>query len=91
MAKQAGAPQTNFGKIKIGTFFFASDGEKYKKTSDLTFDDMYGMEHYWDPMFDRKIGVAADAKADVDTSARIVKPGDEKPKAKPAKKAGKKK
>lgn len=64
---------TNFSKIKIGTWFSASDGEKYKKTSELTYDDAYGLERYIDPLFDKKIGKAADSTPVVDTSAKVVK------------------
>lgn len=64
---------TNFSKIKIGEFFEASDGEKYKKTTELTFNDAYGLEHYIDPLFDKKIGAPQTTAPIIDTSARIVK------------------
>jgi 5-methylcytosine-specific restriction protein A len=63
----------NWDKIKIGDSFTASDGETYFKTSDLCFNDAYGLEHYIDPLFDRKIGAPANAAPSVDTSAKIVK------------------
>lgn len=65
--------QTNFSKIKIGSYFEASDGEKYKKTSELTYDDAYGLEHYIDPMFDKKINQPVTNAPGVDTSAKVVK------------------
>lgn len=65
---------TNFSKIKVGTWFTASDGEKYKKTSELTYDDSYGLERYIDPLFDKKIGsTVADTSKTIDTSAKVVK------------------
>jgi hypothetical protein len=51
---------SNFSKIKIGAFFTTLDGETYKKTSELTFDDTVGIEHYIDPFIDKKIGPAAE-------------------------------
>lgn len=65
-------PQTNFSKIKIGSTFKAG-GETYKKTSDLTFDDVNGIEQYIDPIFDRKIGAEAVPPLKIDTSAKVVK------------------
>ena len=98
------ATRSNFSKIAIGELFKTSDGETYKKTTELTFDDMVGLEHYIDPFFDKKIGASENIQPDVDTSARIVK-GKEEPnmstttkkspkkatKKKPAKKSSKKK
>ena len=97
MAKAA--PKTNVSRIKVGARFTASDGESYKKTSELTYDDSYGMERYIDPLFDRKINAPLDTRGGVDTSARIVAAPEPKPatakaaKPKPAKgaKAAKKK
>ena len=64
---------TNFSKIQINDFFDV-DGEKYKKTSQLTFNDMVGLEHYIDPLFDRKIGAPpAPPVKGIDTSAKVVK------------------
>lgn len=80
---------SNFTKIKIGSIFKTADGESYRKTSELTFDDMAGIEHYIDPFFDKKIGTAVAAPV-IDTSARIVKNNTEAPK-KATKKAPKKK
>lgn len=86
---------SNFSKIKIGKFFKTSDGETFKKTTELTFDDMVGLEHYIDPFFDKKIGAAENIQPDVDTSARITKGKEEplmtKSVKKPAKKTSKKK
>ena len=65
--------ETNFSKVKTGDYFTASDGEKYKKTSELTFDDSYGLEHYMDPLFDKKIGAPLVTPKSIDTSARVVK------------------
>lgn len=79
---------SNFSKVKMGSLFTTSEGETFKKTSDLTFDDMAGIEHYIDPFFDKKIGAAPKAtKPDVDTSARVVK---EEVTAEPVKKSRKK-
>ena len=66
---------SNFSKIKMGALFTTSDGETYKKTSELTFDDMIGIEHYIDPFIDKKIGPTAvpSTGQKIDTSARIVK------------------
>jgi hypothetical protein len=66
------AGATNFSKIKVGATFKAG-GETFKKTSDLTFDDVNGIEQYIDPLFDRKIGADAVPPVKVDTSAKIVK------------------
>jgi len=75
---------SNFSKIKIGTLFTA-DGETYKKTTELTYDDSVGIERYIDPFFDKKINApVVPAKPDVDTSAHVVK-SDEAPAAKPKK------
>jgi hypothetical protein len=63
---------TNFSKIKIGAYFEAGD-EKFKKTSELTYDDMAGIERYIDPFFDKKIGQAAKVTT-IDTSAKIAPP-----------------
>ena len=46
---------TNFSKIKNGDYFADIDGNKFRKTSDQTYDDMFGFERYIDPLFDRKI------------------------------------
>ena len=83
------ASRTNFSKVKLNTWFTA-DGEKYRKTSELTYDDAYGMERYIDPFFDRKINAPADARPAVDTSARIVAAEDAPKPAKRAKKPAKK-
>jgi hypothetical protein len=66
---------SNFSKIKMGAMFTTSDGETYKKTSELTFDDMIGIEHYIDPFIDKKIGPGAVPSTGgvIDTSARVVK------------------
>jgi len=45
----------NFSKIKAGDYFTDVDGNKYRKTSDQTYDDAFGIERYIDPLFDRKI------------------------------------
>lgn len=84
----------NFSKIKMGSLFTTSDGETFKKTSDLTFEDMAGIEHYLDPFIEKKIGQKpVDAKPTVDTSARVVKSGEteEAPKASKKKSAKKSK
>lgn len=79
---------SNFSKIKIGSTFTTSDGEVYKKTSELTYDDSVGMERYIDPFFDKKIGAAAKAvsKPDIDISARVITESEPK-KTKKSKKA----
>lgn len=66
-----------FSAIKIGSLFTASDGERYKKTSELTYDDMYGLEHYIDPFFDKKINAPENVQPLVDTRAHIIKDGKE--------------
>src|ERR1700677_5106052 len=73
------AAKSNFSKIKIGKLFTTSDGDTFKKTTELTFDDMAGIEHYIDPFFDKKIGAAENIQPDVDTSARIIIGGKEEP------------
>jgi hypothetical protein len=67
----------HFPTLPIGATF-AVDGEAYTKTSELVFRDLYGFEHYIDPLFDAKLGreLAGRATANtpqVDTSARTVK------------------
>lgn len=87
---------SNFSKIKVGTIFKTSDGEAYRKTSELTFEGLStGIEQYIDPFFDKKIGGTAPAAPVIDTSARVVKDNEEAPKtakkkAAPKKKAAKK-
>jgi hypothetical protein len=66
----------NFSKVKIGTLFTTSDGETFKKTSDLTYDDSIGIEHHIGSEFgfDKKIGAPpAGPRSDVNVSARIAK------------------
>ena len=36
----------NFSTIKIGSYFKTKEGETFKKTSELTYDDSIGLEHY---------------------------------------------
>jgi len=50
----------NFPKIGIGEFFVV-DGEKFKKHSELVYLDTAGIEHYIDPLFDRKLGAVVAA------------------------------
>lgn len=57
---------TNFSQIKIGSLFTSTDGETFKKTSELTYDDMAGLERYIDPFFEKKIKVEAAAEAPVE-------------------------
>lgn len=64
--------QTNFSKIKVGATFQAG-GETYKKTSELTFEDMNRLEQYISPLFDRTINAVAKPAQSIDTSAKIVK------------------
>ena len=45
----------NFSKIKIGDYFEDTDGNRFRKSSDQTYDDVSGIERYIDPLFDRKI------------------------------------
>jgi len=63
---------TNFSKIKIGATFKAG-GEVYRKTSELIFEDVNGLEQYWDPLFDRRIDQEAVPAKAIDTSAKVVK------------------
>lgn len=65
-------PNKNFTAIKVGATFRAG-GEMYKKTTELTFEDVNGLEQYIDSLFDKKIGAEAKPEACVDTSAHIVK------------------
>lgn len=72
----------HFPKIKVGEVFMI-DGERFKKHDELTYQDAYGLQHYIDPLFDRKIGVWLNEEAakltapQVDTSAKIEKSEDE--------------
>jgi hypothetical protein len=64
----------HFHLLKIGEVFNV-DGERFVKHDDLTYTDVYGMQHYIDPLFDAKIGKFS-VKAStpiVDTSAKVVK------------------
>jgi hypothetical protein len=88
----------NFNKVKVGEWF-SLDGDKYKKTGPLTFDDMTGIERYIDPLYDRRINKQSNAFV-VDTSAKVVKTeaslepevkSPKKSKKKAAKKSAKKK
>lgn len=47
----------NFSKIKAGQLFSTTEGDTFRKTSELTFDDMAGIEHYIgsEPFLDAKI------------------------------------
>lgn|SRR5271157_2661651 len=67
-----GLPNKNFAAIQVGATFKAG-GETYRKTSELTFEDVNHLEQYIDQMFDRKIGAEAKPVAGIDTSARVVK------------------
>jgi hypothetical protein len=85
----------NFSKLKIGSLFEV-DGETYRKTTELTYDDMAKIERYIDPFFDKRIsGKATSLQPGVNTSARIVKDSEIQPvkpkkaKNKKAKKAAK--
>ena len=72
----------HFAALKIGEVFLI-DGDRFKKYSDLVYTDIIGMEHYIDPLFDKKVGkmLAAQAAAvappapvpQIDTSAKIEK------------------
>jgi hypothetical protein len=62
----------NFAAIKVGATFKAG-GETYRKTSELTFEDVNHLEQYIDPLFDRKINAEAKPEAGIDTSAHVVK------------------
>jgi hypothetical protein len=63
----------HFHLLKIGEVFNV-DGERYVKHDDLTYTDVFGMQHYIDPLFDAKIGKFTKAVApQTDTSAKIVK------------------
>jgi len=64
--------QTNFSRIKVGATFQAG-GETYKKTSELTFEDVNRLEQYISPLFDRTINAVAKPQQSIDTSAKIVK------------------
>lgn len=44
----------NFPLIAIGSLFTV-DGETFRKTSDLIFTDVAGIERYIDPLFDKKL------------------------------------
>jgi hypothetical protein len=44
----------NFPKLPIGASF-AVDGEAFIKRGELTYTDVIGMEHYIDPLFDKKL------------------------------------
>jgi hypothetical protein len=65
-------PNKNFAAIKVGATFQAG-GETYKKTSELTFEDVNHLEQYIDSLFDKKIGAAAKPAVGIDTSAHVVK------------------
>jgi hypothetical protein len=81
----------NFSAIKAGTYFTA-DGMRFKKTSELTYDDSIGLEHYIGSElgFDEKINAPdAPPKPGVDTSARVVKSDETTAKPKKAKKSKK--
>lgn len=90
----------SFSKVKTGSIFTTTDGEQFKKTSDLTFDDMAGLEHYIDPFFDRKIGTPVPAVAapkapkgnglGFNEPPKVSEPQPEKPCKKAKKKAAKK-
>lgn len=67
-----GLPNKNFAAIKVGATFQAG-GETFKKTTELTFEDVNGLEQYIDSLFDKKIGAAAKPVAGIDTSAHIEK------------------
>ena len=67
-----GLPNKNFTAIKVGATFQAG-GETYKKTTELTFEDVNGLEQYIDSLFDKKIGAAAKPEVGIDTSAHIEK------------------
>ena len=51
----------NFSAVKIGDYFKTKDSETFKKTSELTFEDSIGLEHYIGSEFgfDEKIVVPA--------------------------------
>ena len=50
----------HFAKLKIGESFVI-EGELFKKYSDLIYTDIIGLEHYIDPLFDKKVGRMIDA------------------------------
>jgi hypothetical protein len=67
----------HFPKLAIGAVFTV-DGETFTKYSELIFRDLYGLEHYIDPLFDAKLGreIAGQAAASVpvvDVSVKVVK------------------
>jgi hypothetical protein len=67
----APAPQTKFVDLKVGDLF-TIDGDTFRKTGDLTFEDTVGIEQYWSPLVDKKIN-KVDITPVVDTSAKVVK------------------
>jgi len=71
MADQAQG--TRFSRIKIGATFTTSKGETFTKHDELIYTDAVGIEHYWDPFFDRTVGEEiVPGKPVVDTSAHVV-------------------
>lgn len=51
---EEGIPMGKFSTIKYGEQFYI-DGEPFKKTGDLTYNDMAGFERYIGPFEDAKI------------------------------------
>lgn len=60
-----------FADLKVGDLF-TIDGDTFRKTGDLTFEDTIGIEQYWSPMVDRKLN-KVDTSPIIDTSAKVVK------------------
>ncbi len=67
------APATRFAGIRKGALFTTSSGETFTKYDDLIYTDAVGIEHYWDPFFDKRIGAEiVPGHPVVDTSAHVV-------------------
>jgi hypothetical protein len=65
----------NFSAIEIGKYFKTKDGETFKKTTELTYDDSIGLEHYIGSElgFDEKI-VVPEAPVPVSAPSPAAKP-----------------
>lgn len=60
-----------FADLKVGDLF-TIDGDTFRKTGDLTFEDTIGIEQYWSPLVDKKIN-KVDTTPVINTSAKVVK------------------
>jgi hypothetical protein len=80
----------NFSKIKIGAIFTTPGGETFRKTSELVYEDMAGIEHYIDPFFEKKLAGIKTEPISIDTRARVIKESEVEEKPKTKKKKSKK-